>query len=158
MNSEDMKVHAYAEQGFLDKFKALIHSGACINTQRADGMTPLHIAIIHNHIDLVDYISGHPDVIHTLYTKWGYTPLHEAVKRKSLDSVKILLNNGADTDVYNNDDQTPCQLAQSYRVWMKDSKHDTDIFTAMISLCDKHAYDNKYGYGVDKKGASSDIE
>jgi tankyrase len=44
---------------------------------------------------------------------WQWSPLHEACHKGKLDTILVLLNHGADTNVTNSEQRTPLELCES---------------------------------------------
>ena len=49
-------LHLAAQNGFLDVFKILVAAGANIETKTKDGDTPLDIAVLHKHNEIIDFM------------------------------------------------------------------------------------------------------
>lgn len=89
----------YSGRNCPDNVKELLHRGCAINTPNGEGLTALHIACEHNHVQIIDVLlqahtTGHPMLQLHLneQDKYGWTPLHCAVFHGSLASVQKLLS------------------------------------------------------------------
>ncbi len=78
-----------------------------INAENRHFDTPLHYAARFDRKDILEYLlkSGKSDV--NAQTKTCYTPLHEAVIAGNLESVRLLVENGALITAINSNGRTP---------------------------------------------------
>jgi ankyrin repeat protein len=77
-----------------------------IRFQDKAGMTPLHIAAVYGWAVYVeDMLTRCPDVI-DVTNRGGKTALHDAVERKHIDVVRVLIEYGADIDLKDNEGKT----------------------------------------------------
>lgn len=60
--------------GKIETIKFLINSGACVETQDADGQTALHKAIENEHFDLVNFLMEQYPKLNTLKDIRGHCP------------------------------------------------------------------------------------
>ena len=51
-------LHYAAQGGSLEIFKVLVAAGADINAKTEEGDTPLDVAILHKHDDVIDFIGN----------------------------------------------------------------------------------------------------
>jgi len=79
-------------------------------SQRADGKTPLHDAVIENNYDSVKSLLFSGDAVEVRDTS-GNTPLHYAVLADSFEIVKLLLQFGADVNAKGQLGRTPLHRA-----------------------------------------------
>jgi len=118
---------AYA--GHLDTAKLLLDRGADLSVKKIDGATPMVLA--GNHKEVVDLFKnvmalveaaskGDNRTVNQLITKgtpvngldqYGHTALTEASWNGFTDTVKILLDHGADPRIKKSDGATPLDLA-----------------------------------------------
>jgi len=88
--------------GFTDKAKVLLEKGAKFNATTKQGTLPLHLAAERRRSDaaLLDLLAGPPTnrVINAV-DKQGQTPLFRAVDADNADTVKWLLEHGADANL-----------------------------------------------------------
>lgn len=107
-------LHLAAEKGTADVVDALLRVGAKPDCQDEDGKTPLQFTL--------DTGNCTPEVALTLVKEGGEelmkkkdnagrTVLHSAVERGSVDTVDLLLSNGADPDLRNKEGKTPLFVA-----------------------------------------------
>ena len=92
----------------------LLKSGVVDLMQRDHtGSTALHYAVRSNNIELVSvlvYFDSHDGQLINSRGEKGWTPLHEAISRKSFDVFRFLLKKGADPDLKNDYGDTPKDL------------------------------------------------
>ncbi|MEQ6307307.1 ankyrin repeat domain-containing protein [Delftia acidovorans] len=105
---------AALHQGSLGVFDVLLKSpGIKVNEASQQGETPLMMACIKGHLDLAkELIRRGADV-----NRPGWTPLHYATSAdlpKTLDIVKLLLDNSAYIDADSPNGTTPLMLAAQY--------------------------------------------
>lgn len=94
-------------EGNKQLYMNLIKAGAKVNFLDKIGRTLIHMAAYGNNPELLELVINHRDSpqIDTP-AKNGMTPLMIAVKNKKLNSVKVLLNNGASPKAMNSKDFT----------------------------------------------------
>jgi ankyrin repeat protein len=75
--------------------------------------TALHHAIVRNQPEeLIRLLHDEDQMCHVNTKDFnGFTPLHYAVRKNSLDLILILLDNGADIGISNDYGQTPLDIA-----------------------------------------------
>jgi ankyrin repeat protein len=97
----------------FNKGQAVVNSvlGSNLNLVDSDGNTPVHIAVLHG---------AESETVSLLVSKGynlnrrnsdGTTPLMLAVRRNQIDTMRILLMNGADPYIYDNSGECPVSLA-----------------------------------------------
>lgn len=126
-----MPLHIAAGNNATDTVSLLISAGADVNFVDNKGRTPLDWASGNNSWEIVSLlrsndgykgselgsgkkkqdkpIAGSIDV--TLRDGQGRTPLHRAVEINDIQTVQMLINNGADVDARDNDEETPLHFA-----------------------------------------------
>ena len=71
----------------------LVGSDDCLNLQRSDGYTPLHIACLKNHTPIVKYLVEDKHCDLSIQNNTGRIPLHYAcLKNNNLEAVKAVSN------------------------------------------------------------------
>ncbi|XP_062301954.1 histone-lysine N-methyltransferase EHMT2 isoform X2 [Osmerus eperlanus] len=86
-------LHAAAQRGLLEVCYMLVQAGAKVDAQDKAMRTPLLEAIVNDHVEVARYlVQSGASVYHT--EEDGYTGLHHAAKRGSLDIVTLLLETG----------------------------------------------------------------
>ena len=86
-------VHAAATMGRLGALRILAHNGASVDIPGGPGdLTPLHLASMHGHADLVDYLMrSDQGVDATAVDADGWSALHFAARNSHEDVVRTLL-------------------------------------------------------------------
>lgn len=94
------KLHRAAEAGDLDLVRELLGQGCPINAFDEVGNTPLHYAVLGEHVTVIDVLlrSG-ADVNAHDERVIGNTPLGEAVSTCSLRVARLLVEAGADPTI-----------------------------------------------------------
>jgi len=77
----------------------VIEQGYSINSVNGLGMTALHMVILQDRADVVDYLSDHGAAIDKIDTEFCSTPLGWAARWGKLEMTKKLLDRGADRDL-----------------------------------------------------------
>lgn len=100
-----------AEAGHLDCVRRLLEAGTSVHITDGWGLQPIHHACGNkaNWLAIVEELlkkGADPNA-----PSENGTPLHEAANRGSLDTVKYLINSGADTDAQDSDGDTPAMVA-----------------------------------------------
>lgn len=102
-------------KGSLAEVKCYIEKGADPNESDHCGFTCLHEAALEGHSDVVEFLIKSGADVNKQAQKAGdlETPLIDAAENKHLETVKTLLNNGADVRVYNLDGFTALTKIQN---------------------------------------------
>lgn len=77
-NSKRHPLHVAARYGHLDSVRALVQlcgDEKVLNAQDVDGATPLHLSVLHNHINVLQFLVGQPGINLEITTSSGLTPL-----------------------------------------------------------------------------------
>lgn len=119
-NDGDTPVHVAAAEGDVDSMTAFTAAGFNINTRGAGKGTVLHSAVLGGEemMKHVLKLEGVATIINAR-DRGGSTPLHFAVcfsRGKKRETIKLLLQYGADAGVKNDHGYTPPQLATMRRV------------------------------------------
>ena len=98
--------------GHFEVVQYLVDNGAQIRARTNLSNTPLMLAAVKNHCDIINFLiqRGHPAQINST-TVGGNTALHNAAKKGCLEVVKCLVEQGADVDLKNKCKETPFDLA-----------------------------------------------
>ena len=92
-------IHEAVQQGDLSKTQNLIAKDpSVINSKTEDGRTPLHVAVIGDHKELVEYLIREGANIDAL-DKEGRTPLLNAIMLKKPELAHSLIKLGADVKI-----------------------------------------------------------
>ena len=108
----DIQLIKAAENGNIDKVKALIKQGANIDTTDNNRATPLHWASANGHKDTVSLLIGKGADIDAADNNRA-TPLHWASANGHKDTVSLLIGKGADIDAADNNRATPLHWASA---------------------------------------------
>ncbi|XP_002732936.1 uncharacterized protein LOC100377070 [Saccoglossus kowalevskii] len=98
----------------LSLTELLLSQGASPNTPLPEGVSPFHIAVgIDNSIEYVKLMlqyNGNPNV----RSSEGVTPLHVAAMWGKYDSLQLLIYNGGDPYIREEENKDTCDLAEEY--------------------------------------------
>ncbi len=115
-------LHEACTGGHLDTVKILLVNGADINATNKYGLQPLHIAASEGYQDILQLLIDHArdnGLTFDINGKGGshqYKPLHWACQNGHLEAVKVLLENGASTEVRDANGKTPLDRAQTNEI------------------------------------------
>lgn len=110
-------------EDYIELVKMLIAAGADVNTKPAltssntnpmKGTFPLQIAAIKGWTEMAELLlsAGARSVINEKDNVYHYTPLHHAAEQGNKALVKVLLDNGADTKIKDDQGRTPLKIAE----------------------------------------------
>ena len=118
------KLRKAASNGSKSKAKSMIEAGANIDHKIHCGCTPLHLAALKGHLEIVRLLIKKGARINLTHIKEGglheigaghggkgQTPLHFAAKAGHAEIVKLLVENGANINKLASKKQTPLSLA-----------------------------------------------
>jgi ankyrin repeat protein len=103
------QIHEAAQEGDLEKVKALLKSHPRLVFSKANGGTPLHYAAAHDHKDVAEVLLAYKADVNARDDD-GLTPLFWAVEWGP-SVVELLLVNHADVNAKDNDSLTPLHEA-----------------------------------------------
>jgi ankyrin repeat protein len=87
----DKKIFEFAEQGDVEGLKRYLKERQILNTQRqSDGKTPLHIAVDHRNVELIQYLLNEKGVDQNIPDNDEKTPFYYAYLNNNDEIVKIL--------------------------------------------------------------------
>ncbi len=96
-----------AEKGYSDAVKQHIAAGTFPNERNENGLTPLHVAVGKDHVEIVRLlVKSTADV--NAKNDWGSTPLHYALTK---EIAELLITAGADVNAKDEDGDTPVDWA-----------------------------------------------
>ncbi len=101
---------AYSDDKTLEAF---IEKGEDVNTQDANGNTPLHLVQGFKTFECARILLQHGASVE-IKNDWGNTPLHAATLRMRFDVINMLLDYGANVDAKNMLGDTPLHFAIKY--------------------------------------------
>ncbi|XP_077453890.1 B-cell lymphoma 3 protein homolog [Stigmatopora argus] len=73
-------------------------SAVCLDMKNFQGLSSLHLAVLHAHINLVSMLLGAGADINAMDIKSGQNPLILAVESNNVEMVKFLIENGCDVN------------------------------------------------------------
>ena len=114
-NPMDYKsVDAAAEGGNLDALKSILaHDPTLLQSKDWGDLTPLHLAVLHNHQDVVEYLLAQGADVNAK-TSTGITPLHEAAQNGNKEITELLLARKANVNAVDNQGWTPMARAKKW--------------------------------------------
>ncbi|XP_069757889.1 ankyrin repeat domain-containing protein 27 isoform X2 [Narcine bancroftii] len=92
------------------KLSSITVNGLCVNSANQDGFTPLHVAALHGHFDLISLLLCHGADVN-MKNLHNSTPLHLACQHTDLQIVKYLLNYNAKLNKKDSYGNTPLLYA-----------------------------------------------
>ena len=96
-----------AQKGYFDAVKQHIAAGTFSNERDENGLTPLHLAVGKDHVEIVRLlIKSTTDV--NAKNDWGSTPLHYALTK---EIAELLIAKGAAVNAKDEDGDTPLDWA-----------------------------------------------
>jgi len=102
-------LHQAVAHGNIAEVKSLIAGGANVNARDATGKT----ALFHGNTDIVQLLIAHGADMN-VQDHWGFTPLHAALRSRSVERARLLINRGADVKTQSHDGETPLHAAASH--------------------------------------------
>jgi len=95
--------------------RALVAGGADIHEKDADGMTPLHWAVIGHHLDVLKVVLESGAEVNAV-DRFGFTPLlySATIDFGDAEAASALLKAGADASVKNKEGKTALQQAREF--------------------------------------------
>lgn len=94
-SSGSSPLHEAVKHGNLNAVKCIIQLGADVSLVDNIGQTILHVAVLTNNAEAVDYILEHNLIDVNCETSFGITSLMVAKRNNHIDVIKILIRNGA---------------------------------------------------------------
>uniref|UniRef100_A0A8C7V8S4 Ankyrin 1, erythrocytic b n=1 Tax=Oncorhynchus mykiss TaxID=8022 RepID=A0A8C7V8S4_ONCMY len=88
--------HTATQHGLSCAFLSLVTVSVCVSKQ--NGLTPLHVAVHHNNLDVVKLLVSKGGNAHST-ARNGYTPLHIAAKQNQMEAAGCLLQYGASANM-----------------------------------------------------------
>lgn len=86
----ELEIHAAAKRGELLSIQAMVARGEKVDPMNIEGYNPLHLAIIHRHLETTAFLLGHFQRVIPL-TEDRATPLHLAVSLSDSRFVELVL-------------------------------------------------------------------
>lgn len=104
-------LHWAAFKGRLDMVKYLVNQGAKVNDESTPGMTPLFLAATNGHDDIVKFLIHHGGNPNVVMGEFKWTPLMRACHKGYVNTVKELIQAGADVNAKSAIKWTPAHNA-----------------------------------------------
>lgn len=126
--------------------RLLIKKGIDINAVDSETRTAFHYMAEHGFNNMLTEMLKQKNILVNLQTKEGWSALHLSAGNRSVESIKLLISNGADVNLKDKTDMTPIYLAvgsgskeavalflkSKAHIFFKD-KHGKDIFDSQTS-------------------------
>nr|CAI5860674.1 unnamed protein product [Callosobruchus analis] len=131
----------------VERLKSLVRRGKAININDSSGNTPLHVAVIKNNSEILDFLLEQPNLDINARNFAGETPLLLAIKLARLEAASKLVCAGANVNVQNYEHVTPLHLAVTYpelahqlilngaQIDARDYSGDTPLHDAVAEEC-----------------------
>ena len=121
-------LHAASADGLVDVAQWLLDIGADANAQADSRGTPLYIAAMNGHSEIVRILLGHgADVNLKAAAMENYTPLHKASSGGHLNVVQLLIEHGADVHARDKNQLTPLLYAKNAETMQLLIKNGADV-------------------------------
>ncbi|XP_026852078.1 cyclin-dependent kinase 4 inhibitor B [Electrophorus electricus] len=120
MHDKD-KLATAAANGNVELVESLLLNGADVNGVNRFGRTPIQVMMMGS-TPVARVLLAHGADPNVVDAHAGATPLHDAARTGFLDTVKILIQFGANPDVGDNNNYRPVDLAQQNGHQEKTSK------------------------------------
>lgn len=104
------EIHVRSLQRSTDNIASSVGNKINVNIQSDDGSTPLHFAVVHEHLDIIHLLLKNGANGTTLDVN-GKTPLHSAIFQQRADIVRLLLTKTEDVNVQGRLGYTPLHLS-----------------------------------------------
>ena len=105
-----------AKYGKLAAVQFLYYSGADVDQKNRLDRTPLHLAALNGHLEIVKFLVKDCEADVNKTNKWDKTPLHYAAEEGRIDVVQFLVQDcGVDVNQKNRYEETPLHLATQRR-------------------------------------------
>eukprot|EP01023_Acetabularia_acetabulum_P026825 TRINITY_DN25416_c0_g2_i1.p1 TRINITY_DN25416_c0_g2~~TRINITY_DN25416_c0_g2_i1.p1 ORF type:complete len:350 (+),score=55.25 TRINITY_DN25416_c0_g2_i1:71-1120(+) len=127
-------VHHACASGSTKCLDFLIQNGADISKITNDGSTILHIGALYGGYSIVEFLMAIKFPVEDLDNE-GKSPLFNAIKAQDYESVKLLINKGANVNlVVKSSGLTPLALVDDFQMAAVLEKHGADIFQEIKML------------------------
>ena len=124
------------QKGSFDECKKLLNSGFDINHKDRSGLSPIFSCNLPQHSKALRFLIVSGANINMLGPQ-GNTALHYAVERGCMEIILILLLNGADPNISNENKQKPEDLLPKVRPMMIALTADRQVYTNLSELYKK---------------------
>ncbi|XP_065836881.1 osteoclast-stimulating factor 1-like [Oscarella lobularis] len=106
-------LHEASKRGNIGFLQECLQNKVSVNGLDKAGSTALHWAASGGHTECVEILLKIPNIQINVQNKLGDTPLHGAAWKNHPAVIELLLLKGAKTDVRNNENKTPYELARA---------------------------------------------
>ena len=127
-------LHYSCKHGHIDIVRTLVKHKANVNARTDSGDTPLIIAAVNNHDNIVHALLSDSQCSVSTNGENGYTALHYSCKHGHIDIVRTLVKHKANVNARTDSGDTPLAIAA-------DNKHDNIVHTLSDYNCEVHAKD-----------------
>ncbi|GAB6022300.1 hypothetical protein CHUAL_014185 [Chamberlinius hualienensis] len=114
-------IHAAVHSGEVEGVRFCLEYGARISQQESHLSTPIHMACSQGSLNLLKLMfelqPEEKDAAIQMPDMQGLTPLHYAAMFNHVEITRLLINEGADPNVLDNDGRTPILLAAERACW-----------------------------------------
>lgn len=108
-------LHVACEFGSLSSVKKFVKNGADVNVQDYLGITPLSLAVLAHHNNIVEYLLEQDKVDIERESNLGYTALMFSVDTYNIDITMLLIRGGANVFHTNNNGESILERAMDQR-------------------------------------------
>ncbi|CAG9853684.1 unnamed protein product [Phyllotreta striolata] len=131
----------------VEKIRELVSQGHSLNINDNNGNTPLHIAVLKNCLQIVQYLVNHEDVRINTRNFQGQTALFCAVRLGYYELSKLLIEKGANVNLPDNEEVTPLHKSVQFpdiahllikngaNINVVDYSDDTPLHDAVAEKC-----------------------
>ena len=112
-------------RGDKDAIEHLFSNNSQINRKDDEGLTPLHISVMHGNVQIVEMMIKRGAVINAV-DNYGRTPLYYAALYMKPDIAELLLKNGANPNIGDREGKSPLCIGYS------GSRDNGDILKALV--------------------------
>jgi ankyrin repeat protein len=107
-------IHAAAEGGDLATVQELIKNDPhLVEAEDWDNLTPLHLAVMHGHKDVAEFLLAHGAKVNAKTVK-AVTPLHMAAQTGNIEIMQLLMSSKAAVNPVDSSGWTPLVRAQKW--------------------------------------------
>jgi uncharacterized protein len=107
----DDSLHKAAHSGDIESVRKILKTKVNPDARDSFGGTALHAAMFQKNLEIVTLLINYGINVNAQGPRNGYTPLHDAVWANNPEAAKILLANGAKTDIKGKEGLTPYEKA-----------------------------------------------
>lgn len=124
------------QKGAFDECKKILNSGVDINHKDRSGLSPIFSCTLPQHCKALRFLISSGANINMLGPQ-GNTALHYAVERGCMEIILILLLNGADVNIVNENKQKPEDLLPKLKPMIMALANDRQVYTNLNELYKK---------------------